>query len=526
MKFVAPQIIWLLLAGLPALAAFLFWTWRAKQKLIAQFVQSRLLANLTVGVSQARQKVRLVLLVLAVGLVLLALARPQWGFEWEEARQRGLDILVAIDTSRSMLAEDAKPNRLGAARRATYDLMRYAKSDRLGLIAFAGRAFLQCPLTLHEAAFRQSLDTFGVGLIPQGGTAVAEAVDTAVAAFEKNSDNHKVLVIFTDGEDHDSGALAAAEKAAKAGLKIFTIGVGTGEGEFIRQPDSSGTMTFLKDEQGNVVKSRLDEPFLQKIAATANGFYLPLRGARPIETLYERGLAPLPKSDSTTKLVRTYRERYHWPLAAAIMLLIAEMFLPNRRRVRRSELIASAENTALRQAVTAAVLLASSIYLQGSSASALKDYDQGRYRDALSGYEKLIEYRKDDIRLLFNAGDAAYRSKELLLAQRYFTDATASPDLRLQEQAYYNLGNTLFGLGEPQEDLEKKKAAWEQSIQNFENALKLDPKDADAIHNLAFVKKKLEELKKQQEQQQKQQKNQKDQSKKRRIRRTNKTRSN
>src|SRR5262249_55469188 len=156
---------WLLAVTVPLLTWFLWWAWHKKQSLIGQFVQSRLLAQLTIGISPARQKIRLILMVVAVTCALLSLARPQWGFDWEEAKQRGLDIVVAIDTSRSMLAEDVRPNRLTRAKLAALDLMKLAKHDRLALVPFAGAAFLQCPLTLDEDAFRQSVDALEVGII-------------------------------------------------------------------------------------------------------------------------------------------------------------------------------------------------------------------------------------------------------------------------------------------------------------------------------------------------------------------------
>lgn len=146
---------------------------------------------------------------------------------------------MAIDTSKSMLAEDIAPNRLARAKLAALDLMQQAKSDRLGLVAFAGGAFLQCPLTIDDNAFRQSVEALDVNIIPQGGTAVAEAVTTALTAF-KEGDNFKVLVLFTDGEDNDENAVSAAQAAAKEGMKIFTIGIGTAEGELLRVKDAKG----------------------------------------------------------------------------------------------------------------------------------------------------------------------------------------------------------------------------------------------------------------------------------------------
>jgi len=190
-----------------------------------------------VGVSHRREKVRLGLIVLGVVCLFVALARPQWGFVWQEAHQQGLDIIVAIDTSRSMLAQDVAPNRFERSKLAALDLMHLATSDRLGLVAFAGTAFLQSPLTLDDEAFRQGVEALYVGIIPQGGTAVSGAIRTALDGFEKGNDNHKVLVLMTDGEDHDidTETMAAAKEAEEAGVKIFTIGVGTAEGELVRR---------------------------------------------------------------------------------------------------------------------------------------------------------------------------------------------------------------------------------------------------------------------------------------------------
>ena len=184
MTFASPQILWLLLVLPPALIVFFWWAWRKRQSLLTQFIQARLLPGLTIGASATRHKVRLAAIVGAVAFLILALARPQWGAQWEEVQQRGLDIVVAIDTSKSMLAEDIAPNRLARAKLAALDLMQQAKSDRMGLVAFAGLAYLQCPLTIDEAAFRQSVDALDVNTISQGGTAIAEAIETAQTAFK------------------------------------------------------------------------------------------------------------------------------------------------------------------------------------------------------------------------------------------------------------------------------------------------------------------------------------------------------
>jgi Ca-activated chloride channel family protein len=517
-RFAQPQFLWFLLVAMPAVAGLFYWSWRVKQKLIRQFVGSRLLANLMVGVSPRRQAFRLALLAAAVAGVLLALARPQWGFAWEEAKQRGLDIIVAVDTSRSMLAQDVAPNRLEKAKLAAFDLMKQARNDRLGLVAFAGTAFLQSPLTLDDQAFRQGVEALNVGIIPQGGTALSAAIRTSLAAFEKSEDNHKVLVLFTDGEDHDADTetLAAAKEAAEAGMHIFTIGVGTPAGELLRVKDQQGNFSFIKDEDGNVVKSHLNEKLLREIATEANGFYLPLQGADPMATLYARGLAPLPKSEATTRLTRVYRERYHWFLAFAAVCLLLEFLLPESPRSRRSEAIPSPARTALQKTAAVFCFLLLALSGQASPSGAFRDYQAGDFKAAFDEYSRLSQQNTNDYRLHYDAGAAAYRAKQLEKAEKQFNATLASPavapDLLTQEHTYYNLGNTEYHLGEPLSEPDKKEERWQQAIDSYTNALRLNTNDLDAKNNLAFVKQKLEELKQQQQQQQKKQnKDQKDQ---------------
>ena len=538
MRFAYPQMMWLLPVTVVLLTWFLGRAWRKKQQLVAQFVQSRLLAQLTVGVSPSRQKVRLALLVVAVVCALLTLARPQWGFKEEEVSQRGLDIVVAIDTSRSMLAEDVRPNRLARAKFAALDLLKLSKSDRLGLVAFAGDAFLQCPLTLDEEAFRQSLEALDVGIISQGGTLITTAIETALTAFKSDGDNYKILVLFTDGEDHESDALQAAEKAAKAGLRIFTIGVGTPNGELLRVTDEKGVTTYVKDAQGNAVKSRLNEGLLQQIATESSGFYLPLRAAKTIETLYEKGLAPLPKGEISSRLIRGYHERFQWPLALTILLVIGEMLLPERKRVPRSDTIVMAPNAGLRKAVATLLLLAVPLVASGSPASAMRLYEQGKYAEAAKEYERLIEkagseasqsgakrnsQKPDesepsrastlakpdpaslsgcDPRLYFNAGAAAYKAGDLKSAVRHFAVVTTAPDVELQQRAYYNLGGALYRQGEQTQDVKEKLEQWTTAAAVFDAALTLNTQDNDAKFNRDLVRKKVEDLKRKSQQDQ------------------------
>lgn len=492
MRIEYPHFLWLLLVLPPALAAFFWWATRQREKLAAQFIEARLLPALTVGLSPVRQKIRFACLVFAVAFLIIALARPQWGFNWEEIKRRGLDIVVAIDTSKSMLATDIPPNRLARAKLAALDLMQQAKADRLGLVAFAGNAFLECPLTIDDTAFRQSVETLDVNTLPQGGTAIAEAIKTALTAF-KEGDSHKVLVLFTDGEDNDTGALEEAQNAAKEGLKIFTIGIGTAEGDLLRVTEANGNSDYVRDEQGNVVKSHLNEALLQQIAgATEGGFYLPLRGAKTIDTLYERGLAPLPKTEGKEKLVKRYHEKYHWPLAAAIVLLLAEMLLPQRKRVNGFKVQSPKSEVKTTAAAMLMILLLPAVG-NASPASAMKSYSSGQFTNALVEYERLLneqsrQQKPEDPRLQFNAGAAAYRATNHTAAIQHFTAVLAARDVKLQQAAYYNLGNTHFRLGQEAKDLDAMEESWKTAIKAYQNAVALDKTDPDAAYNLAFVK--------------------------------------
>ena len=481
MRFEHPNLIWLLLVIPPALAAFFWWSERVKKKLLTQFVEPRLLAQLTTGLSPQRRKWKYILLIAAVASLIVAIARPQRGFDLEEVQQNGLDIVVAVDTSKSMLATDIAPNRLARAKLAALELMQTAKTDRLGLVAFAGDAFLECPLTIDDTAFQQSVQTLDVNTIPQGGTAIASAINTALGTF-KEKGNHRALVLFTDGEDNDEGALEAAQNAAKEGLKIFTIGIGSADGTLVTIADANGNSDYIRDEKGQVVKSHLNEQLLQQIASATGGFYLPLRGADTINILYDRGLASLPKLENKEKFVQRYHEQFQWPLAAAMLLLIAEFLLPERS-LRTA--------TRAKSKATAAITLLAFIFLpvvtNASPTSALHDYQSGNFTNALAEYQKIATVKTNDLRLVFNAGDAAYRATNFDLAQSLFEQVAAAPDLKLQQKAYYNLGNVQFQKAKQSKDLDGLEQGFASAAKIYERAVMLNTNDADAIFNYRFA---------------------------------------
>lgn len=316
-------------------ALILFWVvaFKNKKRLMCKFAEEELLKEIASGISVRKQVFKFTILILTSILCIIALMRPQWGFQWREIKRRGLDILVAIDTSKSMLTEDVKPNRLEKSKLAVKDLIKKLDGDRIGLIAFSGTAFLQCPLTVDYDGFLLALNDLSIDIIPSGGTNISSAIRTATEVFKSKEKKYKVLIVISDGEDHEGNPVEFADLAKRENIKIFCIGIGTAEGELIQLSDETGKKTFLKDRTGNAVKSRLNERLLQKIAVNADGSYARLGGVEfGIDTIYDEKLSKMERREIKAQMSKFYSERYQIPLSIAIGLLIIEPFISDKRK--------------------------------------------------------------------------------------------------------------------------------------------------------------------------------------------------
>ena len=528
MKFAHP--IWLL-AGLIACAA-LVWRYRrfdARQRTeLRKFASESLIAQLTASVSLARRQFKRALVVAGVACLAVALARPLVGFRWEQASRKGLDLLFAVDTSRSMLARDVKPDRLSRAKMAVEDLLGKMDGDRIGLIAFAGNSFLQCPLTLDYDAFRESLDAVDTKIIPRGGTDIAAAIHEAEAALEGSGNSERILVLLTDGEDLEGSALEAARMAGKNSLKIFTVGVGSDNAELIPAVDEKGGTQFLKDASGQFVKSHLDESMLKQIAEATGAMYQPLgQQAQGLETIYEKGLAQFTRHQLSSRMHKVYIERFQWPLALGLLCLVLDPLIGLRRRMARMQPAGKTRPSlfvswnkrarpayAATAASVALLILGFATSADASVRSGEKAFHKGDYAKAEQEYRQAAVKSPDKPVLQFNHGAAAYKSGNFVAAAQSFAKAMKTGDLKLQQDDYYNLGNTQYRIGQKTEKANTQETikSWENAVQSYEAALKLKTDDADAKYNRDLVRRKLEELKKQQDQQSqdKNQQNQKD----------------
>src|SRR6201987_398411 len=293
MTFGAPQWLWGLLL-VPLLIALFVRSEQRGLKRLQEFVSARLLPRLAGTGNRARRIVRFALQLLGLGLAIVSLAQPRWGYTFEDVKRKGLDLLIAVDTSRSMLANDVQPHRLEAVQLPVQDLISELRGDRLGLIAFAGRGFLQAPLTIDYDAVVEAPTDLDTKTIPEGGTNISSAITLATQSFGKSAMGNRALVIFTDGEELSGDAVKTAKEAADASVRIFTGGVGTPQGSLIPVTGDDVQTSFVKDINGQVVKSKLDDKRLREIAEATGGFYLHLEnGPRSMQQIQSEGLAKM-----------------------------------------------------------------------------------------------------------------------------------------------------------------------------------------------------------------------------------------
>ena len=332
--FAEPAWLWLALLGpllLLGLDRYAAWARRRQEQRV---VSAKFLPELTQSLSRVRRRVKIALLVAAVAGIGMTLARPQWGEEPELARAMAEDIVVLLDCSRSMLAEDVRPSRLERSKLALLDFIEAHPGGRIGLVAFAGQAFLQCPLTFDHEALREALSSMNTRSIPVAGTDLGFALDEAARAMDKEA-GRKVLIVLTDGEDLERSGIPAARRLADQGVVLYTVGVGSPEGTEIPIVNEQGQPDLVRDRNGKVVRSRLDEETLRALAKITGGSYHALgpvgEGLMEVELQMEQGRAAAAKGAAGIGV-----DRFHVPLALLTVLLTAESLIGTRRRERQN----------------------------------------------------------------------------------------------------------------------------------------------------------------------------------------------
>jgi Ca-activated chloride channel homolog len=332
MHFAKPEylnLLWLL----PALGIFFYFVFRERRKRLERFIGAHLSARLSLEFSRAKSILRFFLIIGFFAFAILAIARPQWGARLETIHRHGVDIIAALDVSYSMNTEDVAPNRLERAKSDIRGLVAKSEGDRIGLVAFSGAATVQCPLTLDHGAIDLFLDSASAGMIPEPGTSLASAIETATNAFVAKERKYKVLILFTDGEDLQGQVNKAVEKAKEAGVIIYALGIGSLQGQPIPIRDAKGNrLDYRKDPNNQVVMSALDERSLAEITDQTGGRYFrATTSGNEIQELY-KDISGLEKKELESKLQQNFEDRFQYPLALAIVFLAAECWLSEKRK--------------------------------------------------------------------------------------------------------------------------------------------------------------------------------------------------
>ncbi len=485
MHFANPYLL-NLLWGLILVAGIIVYGVLRRKKILELFATSSLRPVIMPRFNPQRSFFKACLMFFAFVFAIIAFSGPQMGFKWQKTSQKGVDIMIALDCSRSMLAQDIKPNRLERAKREIIDLLNMMRSDRAGLVAFSGRAILQCPLTLDHETFNIFLKVLEPGFLPIGGTNIGEAINECYKGFEKESDTQKAIIIITDGESTSGDVEQTAKEMAKEGIKIFCISVGDLAGAPI--PDEEGG--FIKDDKGNIILSKIDEKSLEKIADLTGGFYVrSVAGDMDLDMIYkDKILGTMERKKLTSGKKRVWENRFQWFLLPSVILLLLELALSSKKRINSTKnilsvfiLIFGLNIIGFSIPSAAQAKTVSSSVKDGIAAFEEKNYEQAK-KHFIDAQLENPENRK----LYYNIGTAAYMNKEYEQAKTNFKHALESNDRNLRHDARYNLANTHYRLDN-----------LEDAIKEYENILKEFPEDTNAKENLEFVQKKKQEQKKQ-----------------------------
>ena len=487
-RFEDPIYLYLLVL-IPILAIIRFVSYRNQRKRLRKFGDPELLKELMPDVSRFRPSVKFWLLLGALALLIVMLARPQMGTKISHEKRMGIETIIAMDISNSMLAEDVVPSRLDRSKMMVENLVDHFTNDKIGLIVFAGDAFVQLPITSDYVSAKMFLSSIDPSMIATQGTDIAQAIEMATHSFTQEEGIGKAIIVITDGENHEGGAVEAAEAAKDLGMRVFVLGVGSVNGAPI---PITGTGDYMKDRTGNTIMTALNEDMCKQVAQAGGGAYIHVENNSAAQQQLDNELDKLAKKETSTTVYSEYDEQFQAVGILAILLLILEICILDRRNplLKRVTLFGRKKAVAillLMMAMSASAQTDRQYIRQGN-----KLFRSGDYPNAEVAYRKAIEKNPKNPQAVYNLGNALMAQKKDSAAVVQFESASKLETNPLRKaKAYHNMGVVC-----------QSHKMYGEAIEAYKNALRLNPNDDETRYNLVLCK----------HQQQKQQQNQQNQN--------------
>ena len=511
-RFEDPIYLWLLVL-IPVLALIRFITYRNKKKKLRKFGDPKLLKELMPDVSRFRPSVKFWILLGALALLIIMLARPQMGTKISQEKRTGIETIIALDISNSMLAEDIVPSRLDRSKMMVENLVDHFTNDKIGLIVFAGDAFVQLPITSDYVSAKMFLSSIDPSMMATQGTDIATAINMSMNSFTQEEGIGKAIIVITDGEDHEGGALEAAEAAKKKGMRVYVLGVGSSQGAPIPIP---GTGNYMKDNTGNTVMSALNEDMCKQVAAAGGGVYIHVENNSAAQQQLDNELDKLSKKETSTTVYSDYDEQFQAFGILALLLLIIEICILDRRNPLLKNLSLFKRNGRLQKSVRIIVFICISLSACFSplTSNAQTDrqyvrqgnklYRAGDFANAEVSYRKAVEKNPRNPQAAYNLGNALMAQKKDSAAIEQFQNAAKLETNPMRKyRAFHNMGVICQG-----------HKMYGEAIEAYKNALRLNPEDNETRYNLVLCKhQKNKQDQNQQNQQQQQKQDKKDEKK-------------
>ena len=496
-RFADPIYLYLL-AVIPVLAVIRFLTYRNQKKRLRKFGDPKLLRELMPDVSRFRPAVKFWILQGALALLIVMLARPQFGTKINNEQRVGIETIIAMDISNSMMAEDITPSRLDRSKMMVENLVDHFTNDKIGLIVFAGDAFVQLPITSDYVSAKMFLSSIDPSMMATQGTDIARAIDMAAHSFTQEEGIGKAIIVITDGEDHEGGALEAAKAAKEAGMRVYVLGVGSTKGSPIPIP---GTGDYMKDNTGNTVMSALNEEMCRQVAQAGGGAYIHVENNSAAQDQLDNELDKLAKKETTNTVYSEFDEQFQAVAILALLLLILEICIFDRRNplIRRLSLFGSKKKAAATVALLLVALTASAQTDRQYIREGNKQFRLGQYDKAEVSYRKAVEKNPKNPQAAYNLGNALMaQKKDSAAVQQFEQSARMETNPLRKSAAYHNMGVIC-----------QTHKMYDDAIEAYKNSLRLNPNDDETRYNLVLCK----HLKKKQDDKQKQNQQNKDDQK-------------